>query len=58
MKKLKQTMIERAKDRYQKISPCPTRPSLEESFTVENNKIYFWFNTEDKSTHVLAEKVA
>jgi hypothetical protein len=58
MNKLKENMIKRAKDRYKNISPCPTRGTLEECFTMENNKIYFWFNTEDKSTHVLAEQVA
>jgi hypothetical protein len=58
MNKLKEQLISKAKDRFKKISPCPTRDSLDESFTIENNNIYFWFNTEDKSTHVLAEKIA
>jgi hypothetical protein len=58
MNKLKEQLINKAKDRFKKISPCPTRKSLRESFTVENNNLYFWFNTEDKSTHVLAEKLA
>lgn len=50
-------MIKRAQDRFKTIAPCPTRETLDDSFTVENNHIYFWFNTEDKSTHVLAEKL-
>ena len=51
-------MIRRAQERFEHISPCPSRPSLEDCFTVENNNLYFWFNTDDKSTHVLAEKLA
>jgi hypothetical protein len=58
MNKLKEKMIKRAKDRYKKIMPCPTRDDFNECFTVEGNHIYFWFNTADQSTHVLAEKVA
>jgi hypothetical protein len=58
MNKLKETLIKRAKDRFQEISPCPTRGSFEESFTLENNRLCFWFNTKDQSTHVIAEIVA
>jgi hypothetical protein len=58
MNKLKEQLINKAKDRFKKIAPCSTRRTLDESFTVENNTIYFWFNTEDKSTHVLADKIA
>jgi hypothetical protein len=58
MNKLKQKMIKQARDRFTRIAPCATRETLDESFTVEKNNIYFWFNTEDKSTHVLAEKIS
>jgi len=57
MNKLKKQLIKKARDRFEKIAPCPTRETLDESFTVENNNLLFWFNTEDKSTHVLAEKI-
>lgn len=58
MNKVKEQLINKAKDRFKKIFPCPTTKTLRESFTIENDNIYFWFNTEDKSTHVLAEKIA
>jgi hypothetical protein len=57
MNKLKETLIERARDRYEEISPCPSKGSFEECFTLENNRLCFWFNTKDQSTHVLAERV-
>ncbi len=50
-------MIKRAKDTFKHIAPCPTRENFDNCFTVEENNIYFWFNTEDQSTHVLSEKI-
>jgi hypothetical protein len=58
MNKLKEQLISKAKDRFKNISPCPTRETLDQSFTIEENNLYFWFNTDDKSTHVLAEKIS
>jgi len=54
MNALKQNMIQRALERYKHIVPCTTLPSLEESFTEENGKLVFWFNTDDHSTHVVS----
>jgi hypothetical protein len=50
---LKKIMIKKAKDRYKKIRPCGRRRKLDECFTVEDDRLCFWFNTEDQSTHVL-----
>jgi len=57
MNDLKKNMIRKAMKRYKNIAPCAKRHSLEDCFTVEEDKIYFWFNTEDKSTHVLAAEM-
>jgi spermidine/putrescine-binding protein len=53
MDDLKKTMIKKAKDRFKKIHPCGLRRKLDECFTVEDDRLCFWFNTEDESTHVL-----
>ena len=57
MNDLKKNMIRKAQRRYKNIAPCARRRSLEDCFTVEEDKIYFWFNTEDQSTHVLAAEM-
>jgi hypothetical protein len=52
MSNLKKIMIKKAKNRYKKILPCGKKANFEDCFTVEKNKLLFWFNTEDQSTHV------
>ena len=55
MNELKKEMVEKAKHLYRnRISPCSTRRTFNDCFTVEDGKLYFWFNTEDNSTHILA----
>ncbi len=56
MNTIKKTMIKKAKCRFKKILPCGERRSLDECFTVEKDKVLFWFNTEDESTHVLSSE--
>jgi hypothetical protein len=58
MNELKKRMIERARREHRAIFPCATRSSLDDCFTVEENEVYFWYNTEDHSTHILIEKYA
>ena len=53
MDDLKKIMIKKAKDRYKKIHPYGRRRKLAECFTMEQDKLCFWFNTEDDSTHVV-----
>jgi len=57
MNAIKKTMIKKAKNRFKRILPCGRRRKLDECFTVENDKVLFWFNTEDESTHVLSSEV-
>jgi hypothetical protein len=57
MNNLKKNMIRRAMKRYKNIAPCAPQRTLDDCFTFEDNKIYFWFNTEDHSTHVLSAEM-
>ena len=57
MNTLKKNMIKTALERYKHIVPCATLPSLDESFTVEDEKVFFWFNTDDHSTHVVTAPI-
>jgi hypothetical protein len=57
MNNLKKNMIRKAMKRYKNIAPCAKHPSLEDCFTIEDDKIYFWFNTEDHSTHVVTAEM-
>jgi len=55
---LKEQMIRRAIEAHERITPCSNRSELGECFSVLEDKLVFWFNTEDNSTHVLIEEVA
>ena len=58
MNSLKQKLIRQAQKEYRSIAPCNAKGDFSESFTVEGEKVFFWFNTEDKSTHILTADVA
>ncbi len=53
MNDIKAHLIEQARREYRRIFPCARRGDLDECFTVEGNKILFWFNTDDDSTHMV-----
>jgi hypothetical protein len=57
MNAIKKTMIKKAKSRFKKVLPCGQRRNLDECFTVEKDKVLFWFNTEDESTHVICAEM-
>jgi hypothetical protein len=57
MNELKQKMIRTAKGQYQAIFPCSEKKSLGDCFTIEENRIFFWFNTADETTHVLTQDI-
>jgi len=50
-------LIEKAIAKYKKIFPCGGTIQLEDCFTIDENKLFFWFNTEDNNTHVIEEKL-
>lgn len=46
-------IIKKAVNKYKRIFPCGGKRRFSECFTRESdNSLYFWFNTEDHSTHV------
>lgn len=48
-------LIKKALKKYKKISPVGGRKSFHECFTRSKNRLYFWFDTEDRSTHIETE---
>jgi len=53
MIKLKFKLINYAIELHGTIYPCNNLHSIDESFTIENNTLIFWFNDIDDSTHIL-----
>jgi len=46
-------LIKKAVTKYKKIFPCGGKRRFSECFTRESDdSLYFWFDTEDQSTHV------
>ncbi|MBN2038271.1 MAG: hypothetical protein JW768_16140 [Chitinispirillaceae bacterium] len=58
MNELKQKLILRAKKQYKQIYPCSSKKSIRDCFTVENDRMIFWFNTADETTHILMQELA
>jgi len=53
MTELEKSLITKASEMHESIYPCPPRKDFEHCFTRDSGKVFFWFNTEDKSTHVV-----
>ena len=51
----KTRMIKKAEKRHKKIYPCAEKMHLEDCFTKNKDFVFFWYNTEDHSTHVITE---
>ena len=48
-------LIEKAEKLFGKIHPCLNKPTLDDCFTLtKDRELFFWFNTEDNSTHLVA----
>ncbi len=56
MNAIKRIMIKKAESRFKKILPCGQKRNLDECFTLEKGRVLFWFNTEDKSTHLVCSE--
>jgi len=56
MNELKRKMIRKAVQQYKRIYPCGSKRYLSECFTEVDDSIVFWFNTEDRSTHLISRK--
>lgn len=48
-------LISKAKKRFCRIVPVGGRRRFADCFTRMNGQLYFWFDTPDHSTHVIAE---
>jgi hypothetical protein len=57
MGELEQKLIRRAMLKHKKIFPCSRKGTFETSFTRESDRILFWYNTRDRSTHVVSTKL-
>jgi len=53
MNEIKNKLIIRAKETFKIIYPCGNKRDLSDCFTIIGNKLLFWFNTEDQTTHLI-----
>ena len=56
MDTIKLNLIRQALKLHKKIYPCGTKATLAECFTLERDKVLFWYDTEDRSTHLVMAK--
>jgi len=56
MGKLEESLIAKAIRKHKNILPCRGK-SFDASFTEERGRLLFWFNTRDKSTHVVSARI-
>ena len=57
MGELKKQLIRRALEKHKKILPCMRRKNFNACFTEEEDNLLFWYNTPDRSTHVVSAKM-
>jgi hypothetical protein len=57
LEKIKELLIQKATKEHKKISPCLRHEDFSNSFTIFENKVIFWFNTEDGSTRALISEI-
>lgn len=50
-------LIKKAREAFVKISPCRGKKSFSECFTKCENKLVLWFDTKDRSTHIIHEDI-
>jgi hypothetical protein len=58
LKKAKEDLLVLAVQRHNRIFPCSGARSIESCFTVWDNRLLLWFNTEDHNTHLLTADMA
>lgn len=52
-----QRLYERALIEHERIFPCSRTGKFSDCYTLVENKVFFWFNTEDQTTHLVAEEL-
>jgi hypothetical protein len=57
MSQVEERLIKKATRIHKKIYPCAHKKDFADCFTKDDKRIMFWFNTEDESTHVVAEYI-
>lgn len=57
MRNQRARMIKKAEKLHKKIYPCAAKTHLDECFTNNKDFLFFWYNTEDHSTHVITEAI-
>lgn len=58
MGKREEKLVKKAKEIYKFITPCGSKTSFDDCFTEYGDKLFFWFDTEDESTHLLIDEFA
>jgi hypothetical protein len=58
MTELEKNLVRKACEKHATIYPCGPQKRFEQCFTREKEKVYFWFNTEDESTHIVMADAA
>ncbi|MBD3317130.1 MAG: hypothetical protein GF344_15195 [Chitinivibrionales bacterium] len=53
MAAIRRKLIEQARTKYGTIHPCGRCGVFDRCFTISGNRLLFWFNTEDDSTHLV-----
>lgn len=54
-KMIQRDLMKKARKRFKTIYPCGVKGTLADCFTYTNDSIVFWFNTKDKTTHVIVD---
>ena len=57
MFELKRKLIRKAKRKHSSIFPCARKKNLNACFTRVDDRLLLWYNTHDKSTHVVSARV-
>lgn len=57
MSNIKIKLFKLAKETYGNITRCASCATWGECFTEENGHTLFWFNDEDKSTHLFSSEM-
>ena len=53
MNQIKMQLIDEARNTFHEIFPCGYGKGLEDCFTIIDNTLTLWFNTKDRSTHIV-----
>jgi len=57
MGELERKLMQKAIQKHKKIYPCSRKESFEHCFTRETDRILFWYNTKDRSTHLISTRL-